>query len=115
MKRTSSGVPDLAGLDPYIAGAVDEANRRQKQRTMTKDQKRQANRNRVTYDLPVELTDRLTALAAEIDCPVSQVVRYLLEQGLTTVTLDEMVSKRTPSRSMRFEFILFKDTTKGHR
>ncbi len=115
MKRTSAGVPDLAGLDPYIAGAVDEANRRQKQRTMTKDQKRQANRNRVTYDLPVELTDRLSGLAEELDCPVSQVVRFLLEHGLTVVTLDDMVAKRTVSRSMRFEFVLYKDAAKGHR
>ncbi|HPH95383.1 MAG TPA: hypothetical protein PKW33_15470 [Anaerolineaceae bacterium] len=113
MKRTSSGVPDLAGLDPYIADALEDGSRRQRQRTMTKEQRRQANRNRVTYDLPVELTDRLSAMADELDCPVSQVVRYLLENGIETVTLDEMVNKRTVSRSMRFEFVLYKDATKG--
>lgn len=94
-------------IDPAVAAYIQDGERRQATRAMTKAQRRQASRNKMTVDLPKALDDRLHVMAADLSVPVSQLVQYLVERGLELVTIDELIEARRPTRSMRYEFVLF--------
>lgn len=107
-KRFTGGFVDL---DPAISAIIEDGQNRQVARSMTKAQKRQAARNRMTFDIRPETEQRLTDLAAELSIPLSQLAEWLILRGLDHTTEDELSEARIPCRSMRYEFVLF--TTVG--
>jgi hypothetical protein len=117
MKRNPDGTINMDALDPHVASAFEEGQRRQVARSKTKAQRNQAKRNRLTIDLPKDLEDRLFQDAAALSVPVSQLVVWLLLRGSEVTSQDELMNARKPSRSMRYEFVLFTnegDTKRRH-
>lgn len=116
-KRLSGGFP-LENLDPAVAALIDDNQSRQESRAMTKRQKRQAARNRITFDISPDLDAALVSMAAELSVPVSQLAEVLIRRGREHITMDELVDMRMPARSMRYEFVLFLrdgDTKSRHK
>lgn len=66
-----------------------------------------ASRNVVSYDIPKDLDDHLDAMARQLSVPVSQVARWMLLRGLEHTTETELLDALLPSRSMRYQFVLF--------
>lgn len=64
------------------------------------------NRNRITLDMPVELQDKLLAIALDYDVSISQLATFLIRRGLDATTHDDLIEARVPSKSHRFEFLL---------
>jgi len=93
-------------IDP-VFGALERVKRA---RNMTPGQRRKAEkdarRNRVMLDLPVELEEVLNQLADRLSVPKSQVAAWLMLRGLEHTGINEMVDAREASRSMRYEFNL---------
>jgi hypothetical protein len=118
MKRNPDGTIDMSALDPHVASVYEDGQRRQAARSMSKRQRQQAARNRMTFDIPVELEDKLTAIALDYSVPVSQLATFLMLRGLEHTSEEELLAARVPSRSMRYEFVLYpkeatpRDTTK---
>ena len=107
MKRNPDGTIDMNGVDPLVARVFEDGQRRQNARSMTKRQRQQAARNRMTFDIPVELEDKLTAIALDYSVPVSQLATFLMLRGLDHTSEEELLAARVPSRSMRYEFVLY--------
>lgn len=107
MKRNPDGTINMDALDPHVATAFEEGQLRKAGRSMTKRQRQQAKRNRMTFDLSPQLEEKLTQIAADFGVPVSQLAEFLLLRGLDHTSEDDLYQARTPSRSMRYEFNLF--------
>lgn len=108
MKRNADGFIDFSNMGAGSAtGAVNEGRRVQAARSMSKKQRADAARNRVTWDIPAELETTVNTIAAAVGVPGSQVARWLIEAGLRVVTESELLDARQPSRSMRFEYVLY--------
>jgi hypothetical protein len=83
--------------DPGTARLLDNLFEKQAKRSKKKhremsdeekqaaEQRRQAMRNRVTYDIPKEIVDQVKGMAEAVDCPESQLVSLLLWKGLQLV------------------------------
>lgn len=115
-KKPEGGFIDFNQVDPAVAAFLADGERRQAARTMTKAQKRQAARNRMTFDLSPELSAALVAMAAELSVPVSQVAEVLIKRGQEHLSMNDLMEMRLPARSMRYEFVLFirDGDPKGH-
>lgn len=115
-KKPEGGFIDFNQVDPAVAAFLADGEKRQANRTMTKAQKRQAARNRATFDLSEDLTTSLTETAAELSIPVSQLAEWYIRRGMEHTGMDELLGARLPARSMRYEFVLFRrdGDTKGH-
>lgn len=98
---------DYSNLDAGLGDVIREDLQRQERRSMTKAQRRQAERNRMTFDLPVELEQELTAVAEHLSVPVSQVAIWWMLRGREVSSVSDMAAARIRSRSMRYEFVLF--------
>lgn len=121
MKRNPDGTINMDSMDPAVARVFADGERRQAARSMTKRQRQQAARNRMTFDIPAELEQKLTAIAADYSVPVSQLATFLMLRGLEHTSEEELLEARVPSRSMRYEFVLYpkaaphNGTAKGRR
>lgn len=115
-KKPEGGFIDFNQVDPAVAAFMADGERRQANRTMTKAQRRQADRNRMTFDLSEDVSAALVAMAAELSVPVSQLAEVLIKRGQEHTGMDELMDMRLPARSMRYEFVLFRrdGDTKGH-
>lgn len=105
-KRNADGTINFANLGA-ASEAIEEGRKVKAARNMTDKQRADAARNRVYWDIPAELEERVNALAAAVGVPDSQIARWLLEAGLRVTTDAELIDARQPSRSMRFEFTLY--------
>lgn len=114
MKRNADGTIDFSDLSG-AAGALEAGRQSKAARSRTAKQRADAARNRVTWDIPAELEERVNALAAAVGVPDSQVARWLLEAGLRVTTDAELIAAREPSRSMRFEFVLYPNGAANRR
>ena len=117
-KQTDGGFVDFSDLDPAVSALIGDGQRRQATRTMTKAQKRQAARNRMTFDLSPEVSAALVDMAAELSVPVSQLAEVLIKRGQEHTSMDELMDMRLPARSMRYEFVLLRrdgDTKGRHK
>jgi hypothetical protein len=94
------------GLDPAVSATITDGRRRQEQRHLSQTKRKQAERdrarNRRMIDLPTDLEDEITRIAAEFDLPVSQVITFLLLRGLSGLDLVDIQERLVSSRSMRF-------------
>jgi len=115
-KKVEGGFIDFDKVDPAVAAFLSDGQRRQANRSMTKAQKRQAARNRMTFDLSQELSAVLVNMAAELSVPVSQLAEVLIRNGHQHTSMNDLMDMRLPARSMRYEFVLFRrdGDTKGH-
>lgn len=115
MKR-QNGTIDFSHLAPDVAETIRNGQRRMAAKSMSSKQRRDAARNRLVIDIPVELENQLSEIARELGLPISQLIRWLILRGMETSTREEIEDARLPSRSMRYEFILFttNDTPKRH-
>jgi len=115
-KKIEGGFVNFGDLDPAVSALIGDGQRRQATRTMTKAQKRQAARNRMTFDLSQELSAVLVNMAAELSVPVSQLAEVLIRNGHQHTSMNDLMDMRLPARSMRYEFVLFRrdGDTKGH-
>lgn len=97
---------DFNGLDPAVQATITDGRRRQEMRHLSPSKRKQAdrdrNRNRRMIDIPIELEDELTRIAAEFSVPVSQLITFLLMRGLSGLDLTEIQHRLVQSRSMRF-------------
>lgn len=59
-------------------------------------------RNRKQYDIPPEIDKAIKEYAAEYGIPESQIVAYLLVNGLLDIDNSDIWSRLRPSRSMRY-------------
>jgi len=116
-KKIEGGFIDFDKVDPAVAAFLSDGQRRQANRSMTKAQKRQAARNRATFDLSEEITTTLTETAAELSVPVSQLAEWYIKRGIEHTGMEELIDARKPARSMRYEFVLFRrdGDTKGRQ
>lgn len=103
----TDGTIDFANLDPAVADVVHDGQRRAAARTMTAKARRDAARNRMTIDLPVDEHRKLIDLASELSVPISQLVRLAIAHGLEALSIETLKALREPSRSMRYEFCYF--------
>lgn len=103
-------------VDPAVAALLADGEHRQATRAMSKDQRRQAERNRITLDISKDTQAMLVDLATQLSVPISQLAEYLILKGMEVTSTDELSDMRTPSRSMRYEFNLIarQGATKGH-
>lgn len=75
-----------SNLDDPIYGGLE---RRRRARNMTETQRKQAardaQRTKVTYDLPPNLKQEIDSLARQLEAPPSHVVNILLHYGLSAI------------------------------
>lgn len=98
--------PDSA--DP-VYGRMDAVRRA---RNQTPGQRRKAARdearNKATYDLPADLSELVSQIAARFSVPVSQVAALLMTAGLQSMAagrLDLRDLELRPSRSPRYDWV----------
>ena len=98
--------PDSA--DP-VYGRMDAVRRA---RNQTPGQRRKAARdearNKATYDLPADLSELVSQIAARFSVPVSQVAALLMTAGLQSIAagrLDLRDLELRPSRSPRYDWV----------
>jgi len=110
VRKLEADVEAALGREDPIYGNQE---RRKRARNMTKAERRraekQAARNRVMLDLPVEVEEVLEMWAEEHSCPKSQVAAYLILAGARAVQRGDVKALRDVrrlSRSMRYEFVL---------
>ncbi len=106
---------DYSNLAPEVGDVLRDDLARQAQRRMTRKQLRDAARTKVTIDLPDDLRRNLDQIADRLSVPLSQVYRWLLLRGLEVTSIDELEAYRISSRSMRYEFVLFRDDASPKR
>jgi hypothetical protein len=107
-----------SAIDPAVSDLLHDLESRKAQRSLPvkerkrqkKEREKQASRNRVMYDLPPELTERVRQIAEREGVPASQLVAWLLTH---TVSIDQLVDThgvlhgyKKPSKSPRYEFNL---------
>lgn len=110
MRRNADGTLDLSHLgeiNPDVAEVIGAGRRRIERRSQTPAQRRAADRSKVTVDIPPDVKDELDRIADQLSVPLSQVYQWLLLRGLEHTSLDELREARKPSRSMRYEYVLF--------
>lgn len=105
--KDSEGFIHFDELDQGVTKEIRDGQRRKVTRSLTKEQRKQAARIKVTIDLPEELKQHLDDKAAALGVPLSQLYRWVILRGLDHTTYEELEAARMPSRSMRYEFILF--------
>ena len=103
-------------IDPAVADLLTSMDRNAQRRALPADQRRKqaaarekmAGRNRITLDLPPAIEQRLTELAEQQQCPISQVAAILISQGLSSLAAGDLVLEdyRTPSKSPRYLWTL---------
>jgi hypothetical protein len=100
----------IGGKDPIYDNM---ASRRQRARNQTPGQRRKAKkdskRNKVTYDLPEELSDLINGIGKHFSIPVSQVAALLMLQGLSAMAKGQLNLRSfelRPSRSPRYDWVL---------
>lgn len=117
MKRKADGLLDLRGsLDPAVEAAIGQGSkrlsesalpRRERQR-LAKDRARQEKRRgrQALYDLPVEIKDAISALAAEHGTTASQVAALGLYLFIGQVERKEIELRewREPIQHPRYEY-----------
>jgi hypothetical protein len=94
------------GLDPAVSATITDGRRRQEQRHMAPSKRKKAERdrarNRRMIDLPADLENEISRIAAEFDTPISQIITFLLIRGLQGLDLVDIQERLVASRSMRF-------------
>lgn len=99
-------------LDPAVAAALGDADRRQRARHMTAGQRRQAardaERQRVTLELAPELVARVREIAEREGCSPAGVVNVMLMEGLPRYEAGEIDFGEyvRPSRCPRYLWIV---------
>jgi hypothetical protein len=99
-------------IDPAVADLLAGMDRQAERRALPADQRRKqakarekiARRNRITLDLPPVIEQRLTEIAEEQQCPISQVAAILIQRGISDYTAGDlnMDAYKTPSKSPRY-------------
>ncbi len=96
--------------DPAVEAILGDGQQRQRARSMSKAERReaqrQADRVRVTLDVPDWLKARLMEAAEEEMCSASSLAAYLLMDGLRRWRRGEVDPPKTPSESPRFEWLV---------
>lgn len=115
----SSAMGNDPGGDP-LYGDIQERARRARSQTAAqrKQAARDAKRNKVTYDLPEEVSGQVTSLAEGLGVPPAHVAAFLLRYGLSAVEEGRVDPRRyrVLSKSLRYEWALqFDETTDAHR
>jgi len=110
-------------IDPAVADLLAGAQHRQAQRSRpvaerkraAKEKAKAAKRNRVMLDLPVEIQEEITAMAFDLECPISQVAAALLIIGLAE-NIDNLRPFRKVSKSPRYTYNLdLSEISKSYR
>lgn len=119
----------IASADPAVAALLGLGQKRQEQSRLpqkekakrVKEREKARARNRVVYDLPAALQERVKLLAAKIECPESQVATLLMAHGLRALEAGgiDLLDYKQPSRSPKFTWNLVIETSefiesKGH-
>ncbi len=107
--------------DPAVEAALGNSSQRRdgvydriaRARKLTDAQRkklaRDAARNKVTYDLPVELSDQIEMMAKDVyHCPPSHLVTLLMRQGMKAIALGELniYNRQIASRVPRYKYFL---------
>jgi len=121
MTKKSSGEERRDALDPTTADILQELAERDEQRSMTEAERREHKKakerlkRRVNWDLPVDIKERVKAIAEEEGVPESQLAAWLLSRGFESLgqTDDErheiLMPFKSPSSSPRYDFNLSVD------
>lgn len=94
--------------DP-VYGAIE---RRQRARNLTTAQRkkvvRDKNRNKVTFDFPLVLSERIRQMAADEGIPPSHLAGILISMGIDALESGaiDLTPYKRPSRNARFEWFL---------
>jgi len=98
------------GLDPAVAAALGDGERRSRRRGMTagerRSAKRQEGRSKMTLDLPAALIEELRRLAGAEECSESSLAAALLARGLEAYARGEVGLRKRLSRSPRFRWVV---------
>ena len=101
--------------DPDVARLVDGMHKQHQKRTrrlptseerQDAEQRRQVLRSRVTYDLPEDISQAIRDLAADLECPDSQVAAFLLQHALRLTNKIDWEKYKVHSQSPRRKFNL---------
>jgi hypothetical protein len=113
-KRKEGNYIDFSQLDPAVEELLSDAQARKVQTPAQRKQARKdAQRVRKSFDLPGWLKDQLVEQAAALGVPVSSLACYLMIKGQGCTSLEELEGARQPTRSMRYEYVLPVDKTRG--
>ncbi len=95
--------------DP-IYGGLARAQRGRMTRSQRRKAEREAERNRVTVDMPTGLDEVTQGIADQLSVPRSQVVNYLVLMALQQIVQHKASAPgwwpKEASRSMRYEYVL---------
>jgi hypothetical protein len=118
MAKKPSGEERREALDPTTADILQELTERDEKRSMTEAERREYKKSkerlkrRVNWDLPVDIKERVKAIAEEEGVPESQLAAWLLSRGFESLgqsddeRRDILMPFKSPSSSPRYEFNL---------
>jgi len=99
-------------VDPAVASLLDDAERRQRIRRKPKDEqekaRRDAQRNRVTYDLPASLEAAISELAEREGLSKSSAATLLLAESVRQYIAGDLTfeGNKTPIRHPLYEWVV---------
>lgn len=108
-------------LDPTTADILQELAERDEKRSMTDAERREHKKakerlkRRVNWDLPVDIKERVKAIADEEGVPESQLAAWLLSRGFASLGQSDderrniLMPFKSPSSSPRYDFNLSVD------
>ena len=120
MKRQSNGLPNLDDLDPAVAAAIGDGQRRQAEARLPKGERKQRIKDkqhsddrkgmRATYDLPPVLINALSDLAKENQTTASQLAALAISEFLSRVETEIHIEDyKIPIHNPRYSFLISLD------
>lgn len=106
-------------VDPVVADLLGEAERRERIRRKPKDEqkkaRRDARRNRVTYDVPPEVEDAISALAEREGLSKSGAATLLLAEGVRKYEAGELdlEGHKSPARHPLYDWLVDPETARA--
>ena len=106
----------LEGVDPAVASILGDAAKKQRMRRLPKDEqaraRREAARERGTYDMPGELKDEIEKLARQEGISASALASLLLAEGVRRLKSGEisLYGTKRASRCPRVDWVVDEST-----
>lgn len=104
-----AAVSSAMGDDPLYGEMAERATKARSQTAAQRKQaQRDARRNKVTYDLPEEVSEQVSRVAEKLEVPPAHVAAFLLRYGLAAVEEGRLDLRRyrVVSRSLRYGWSL---------
>lgn len=109
----------LDEIDPAVASILGDAGRKQRIRCLPRDEQRKARRDaareRTTYEVPVIIKDAVEEIAEREGLSPSSVVILFLADGIRRYRSGKVsfYGLKKPSRSPRYEWVLAQNAVDG--